>query len=79
MLDRDIRHISIQLAGKKDAKQRFVNLKSIEQIYVGQDVAEEIELMVTDLSVTLVLATQLAKSGCPLDIAGSWRKRVLPR
>ncbi|CAK9115537.1 Uncharacterized protein SCF082_LOCUS53468 [Durusdinium trenchii] len=55
MLDRDIRHISIQLAGKKDAKQRFVNLKSIEQIYVGQDVAEEIELMVTDLSVTLVL------------------------
>mmetsp|Transcript_11689 Transcript_11689/g.19830 ORF Transcript_11689/g.19830 Transcript_11689/m.19830 type:complete len:323 (-) Transcript_11689:12-980(-) len=55
VLDRDIRHISIQLAGKKDAKQRFVNLKSIEQIYVGQDVAEEIELMVTELSVTLVL------------------------
>lgn len=53
VLDRDIRHISIQLAGKKDAKQRFVNLKSIEQIYVGQDVAE-IEL-VTELSVTFVL------------------------
>ncbi|CAJ1360924.1 unnamed protein product [Effrenium voratum] len=55
VLDRDIRHLSIQLAGKKDAKQRFVNLKSIEQIYVGQDVAEDVELAVTELSVTLVL------------------------
>ncbi|CAE7455557.1 unnamed protein product [Symbiodinium natans] len=55
MLDRDIRHLSIQLAGKADAKQRFVNLKSIEQIYVGDDVAEDIELPVTTLSVTLVL------------------------
>jgi len=55
MLDRDIRHISIQLAGKADAKQRFVNLKSIEQIFVGEDVAEDIELPVTALSVTLVL------------------------
>ncbi|CAE7646708.1 unnamed protein product [Symbiodinium pilosum] len=54
-LDRDIRHISIQLAGKTDAKQRFVNLKSIEQIYVGEDVADDIELPVTSFSVTLVL------------------------
>eukprot|EP00931_Biecheleriopsis_adriatica_P064812 TRINITY_DN39502_c0_g1_i1.p1 TRINITY_DN39502_c0_g1~~TRINITY_DN39502_c0_g1_i1.p1 ORF type:complete len:411 (+),score=121.57 TRINITY_DN39502_c0_g1_i1:31-1263(+) len=54
-LDRDIRNLSIQLAGKKDAKQRFVALKSIEEICVGREVAEDIELPVDDFSVTLVL------------------------
>mmetsp|Transcript_101192 Transcript_101192/g.179695 ORF Transcript_101192/g.179695 Transcript_101192/m.179695 type:complete len:321 (+) Transcript_101192:104-1066(+) len=55
-LDREIRNLSIQLAGKKDAKQRFISLKSIEEISVGREVGEDIELPVDELSVTLVLA-----------------------
>lgn len=54
-LDREIRNISIQLAGKKDAKQRFVSLKSIDEICVGEDVSDDVALPVDENSVTLVL------------------------
>jgi len=55
-LDRELKNIFIQRAGRKDAKKRGIALNSVQEICVGLEVSAEVELPVDELSVTLMLA-----------------------
>lgn len=54
-LDRELKNIMIQRAGKKDSKQRAIPLTTVQEICVGREVADEVELPVDECSVTLML------------------------
>jgi len=54
-LDRDLKNIFIQRAGKKDAKKRAVLLSTVQEICVGEDVQDDVQLPVDELTVTLML------------------------
>lgn len=52
-LDRKLTTMSLQRSGKKESKKREVRLEQIQQIAIGDDVCEEVELDVDDFCVTL--------------------------
>lgn len=54
-IDRELKNIFIQRAGRKDAKKRAVALSAVQEICVGTEVSGDVELPVDDLSVTLML------------------------
>merc|ERR1740123_231517 len=54
-LDRELKNILIQRAGKKDGKQRTISLRTVQEVCVGLEVADEVELPVDECSVTLML------------------------
>lgn len=57
-LDRKLTTLSLQRAGKKDAKKRFVPIEEITEIIVGDDVRDEVDLAVDELCVTLLLGDE---------------------
>lgn len=61
-LDRKLRTMYMQRAGKKDAKRRQIRLEQVIEIAVGSDVREEVELPVDDHCVTLLLDNYQALS-----------------
>jgi len=61
-LDRKLRTMYMQRAGKKDAKRRQIRLEQVIEIAVGSDVREEVELPVDDQCVTLLLDNYQALS-----------------
>mmetsp|Transcript_18716 Transcript_18716/g.34872 ORF Transcript_18716/g.34872 Transcript_18716/m.34872 type:complete len:239 (+) Transcript_18716:66-782(+) len=54
-LDRKLTTISLQRPGKKDAKRRAVPLESIEEICVGDEAGDGVELPLDEFCVTLLL------------------------
>jgi len=54
-LDRELKNIMIQRAGKKDGKQRAIPLTTVQDVCMGREVADEVELPVDEQSVTLML------------------------
>lgn len=54
-LDRKLTTLSLQRAGRKDAKKRAVPLEDICEICVGEDAGEEVELPLDEHCVTLML------------------------
>lgn len=59
-LDRKLTTLSLQRAGKDDAKKRAVNLEDIEEIAVGAEAGEAYGLSTDDMCITLVLANSQA-------------------
>eukprot|EP00933_Yihiella_yeosuensis_P038126 TRINITY_DN32085_c0_g1_i2.p1 TRINITY_DN32085_c0_g1~~TRINITY_DN32085_c0_g1_i2.p1 ORF type:complete len:222 (-),score=57.18 TRINITY_DN32085_c0_g1_i2:319-984(-) len=54
-LDKKLHNLSIQRAGKKDAKKRAIALEEIEKVSVGTDCAEESGLPLDEFCVVFVL------------------------
>jgi hypothetical protein len=61
-LDRKLRTMYMQRAGKKDAKKRQIRLEQVIEIAVGSDIRDEVELLVDDHCVTLLLDNYQALS-----------------
>eukprot|EP00927_Polykrikos_kofoidii_P025854 TRINITY_DN23168_c0_g1_i1.p1 TRINITY_DN23168_c0_g1~~TRINITY_DN23168_c0_g1_i1.p1 ORF type:complete len:316 (+),score=55.58 TRINITY_DN23168_c0_g1_i1:66-1013(+) len=55
-LDRKLTVLSLQRAGKKDAKKRGVPLEDIGEVCVGKEGADDVDLPLDELCVTLLLA-----------------------
>merc|ERR1712100_792770 len=66
-LDRKLTTLSLQRAGKGDAKKRAVPLEDIAEIAVGVESGEEFGLATTDLSIVLVLESGQAIGFCFKD------------
>lgn len=54
-LDRKLTLMTLQRAGRKDSKKREIPLDTIEQIFVGADVAGDVALPIDDMCVTFIL------------------------
>lgn len=66
-LDRKLTTLSLQRAGKEDAKKRAVPLEDISEIAVGAESGQEFGLATTDMCITLVLESGQAIGFCFQD------------